>query len=100
MTLDQRFEIYHLQNPLIYELFKMQCLRLIREGAEVVSAKDAMYYLRQKPLPGLEKKCRINDMYISRYARKFVSDFPHLGKFFRFRKLKEERIEAPLSQTA
>lgn len=88
-TIQQAFEEYDKANPLIWEKFKEMAFTAIRRGKTKISFKMMMNVIRWEHFIATEepadlftendempKRFKINDAYGSRYARKFVQEFP------------------------
>lgn len=83
----ENFEIHHRENPEIYELF----CRFSLEAAAVLpyfSAKEVYGRMRWFTLVEEKKsEYKLDDGWISHYARKFMRDYPQYNGFFRTRKV-------------
>jgi hypothetical protein len=87
-TWQARFEEFDNKNPHIYEEFKRLALEYIGANNYKLSSKDIISVIRWhtdlKTLTDKKKsgKFRINDVFTSRYARKFIEEFPdHKDRF-------------------
>lgn len=88
-SLDERFRAVHELNPTIYRMFKYFTFEAIKAGKKHLSADLIVHRIRW--YTGIEMKgdtYKINNNYISRYARKFMEEFPEYNGFFRTRQLK------------
>ncbi|MEK0369760.1 MAG: hypothetical protein QQN55_01195 [Nitrosopumilus sp.] len=89
ISIQEKFEQFNKENPLVYSLFKQQVLKAISKGKKKISAKTVLGFIRwetQFHTTGDEYK--INDAFTSRYARKFNSDFPEHNEIFHLRNLR------------
>ena len=82
------FGNYDLQNPHIYELFVYFALEAA-EKTDHYSAKFIMYRVRWETMAKDDQpdEFKVNDGWISHYARKFIDDHPELDGFFEFREI-------------
>jgi len=83
----ENFDKFHSQNPKIYEAFKKFAF-LASQRREHYSAKMVMYRVRWdteivENNPSAEFK--IDDGWISHYARMLMDDYPHMSGFFETR---------------
>lgn len=86
--IDMKFEDFHRDNPLVYDLFKRFALRAIRSGYEHFSAKTIIERIRwETNIETSDPDFKINNNYTSRYSRLFQKDFPRYSGFFRDREL-------------
>ena len=80
----ENFNKYHKNNPEIYDLFvkftKMATLR-----KQYYSAKAIFHRIRWESMISGEGDYKIDDGWISHYARKFMDDFPQHSGFFKTR---------------
>ncbi len=92
-TIDQMFEEFDLANPALYARFRQIALLLIRNGKTRYSSKTivcVMRYEHDLEVAG-DTEFKINDVVTSRYARKFIAEFPEYGEFFELRELRAAR---------
>lgn len=98
-SIQEAFELYDSANPSVYEHFKKLAFELIRAGKKKISFKLILNRIRwdvyvqtEEPTlfnqKGEKVKFKINDAYSSRYARKFVSDFPEHENIVELRNLR------------
>ena len=87
-----KFEKYNRDHPKVYEYFKRFAFEAIAAGQKEFSSDAILHRIRwfvtieQSPY----EDYKINNNYSSRYARKFIEDFPQHAGFFKTRKLKKE----------
>lgn len=84
-----RFFEFHATNPMVYEFFCQFALRAIAQRRKV-GAKALVERIRWELNFEIQSddEFKINNDFTSRYARKFVSDFPEYEKFIEIRQLK------------
>lgn len=81
----ENFEIYDQKHPDIYELFKHFALQIAKRK-KTYSAKSIFHRVRWETLIGGDvDDYKIDDGWISHYARKFVKEFPEHESLFNFR---------------
>jgi len=81
----ENFEIHHIKNPRVYELFCRFALQSA-QGRDHFSAK--MVYFRIRWFTQVEEndsQFKLDDGWISHYARKFMKDYPEYEGFFEIR---------------
>jgi len=91
-TIQQAFEKFHADNPLVYEHFIRLALKAIYAGKKKISFKMILNVIRWEVFletkeetlfehKGTKHMFKINDAYSSRYARLFVDNYPqHIDK--------------------
>jgi hypothetical protein len=85
---DRAFRDYHQDNPQVYEGFKSLVRRAKLRGHDHYGAKALFEVLRfETPVTG-EGSFKINNNFVSRYARMFEREYPEFKGFFEMRKLK------------
>ena len=95
-SIQEAFERYDQKNPKIYELFKKFALQIVEKRRnrpnKKTSAKLIINRIRWEIYVETitEDGYRINDAWSSRYARKFVNEFPQYEEVFNFRMLRSE----------
>lgn len=95
----ENFDIYHAKHPQIYDLFKQFALQ-VAEKRKYYSAKSIFHRVRWETMIGeKDGEFKIDDGWISHYARKFVDDYPQHKKFFQFRVRRGGYHEAELEET-
>ena len=88
-TIQEKFEQFHNTNPMVFSLFKLQVQKAISKGKKKLSAKTILGYIRWEiALQTSGDDFKINDAFTSRYARKYVSQFPEHKDIFEFRSLR------------
>lgn len=89
-TIDAAFEIYHQQNPKVYELFKKYVNDILSRGKKLTSAKMIINRIRWEIYMETKgnEEYRINDAFTSRYARLYAKEYPHYKDIFNFRDLR------------
>lgn len=86
-TLDERFEQYDRENPHVYSAFLQFTLQVIGTSNKC-AARTVMERIRWETLINGNDKWKINNNYTSRYARKFMKQFPAHEGFFATRGLR------------
>ena len=85
----ENFEKHHQANPEIYDMF----VRFAKEAAEkrtYYSAKSIFHRIRwETMISDKDGDFKIDDGWISHYARKFMTDYPQHEGFFSIRHRKE-----------
>ena len=77
----ENFNEYHKSNPEIYNLF-VKFTNMATQRKKYYSAKAIFHRIRWETMISGEGDYKIDDGWISHYARKFMDDFPqHLGFF-------------------
>ena len=97
-TIEERFEEFHTENPVVYQLFKGYVIMLHRAGKRRYSAKAIMERIRWEQAISTTrtgawhvvagKEVKINDHYTRSYVRMFVRDFPAFIDGFETREIK------------
>ena len=88
-TIQQKFNEFDNKNPLVYSLFKQQVQKAISRGKKKLSSKTILGFIRWNlTLATSGDEFKINDIFTSRYARKYVSQFPEHKDVFEFRILR------------
>ena len=88
-SIQEKFEEFDKENPLVYSLFKQQVLKAIAKGKKKISAKTVLGFIRWQIQ--FQTTCdvyKINDAFTSRYARKFIEEFEEHKEIFHFRNLR------------
>ena len=82
----ENFRKYHAENPEVYEYFKRFAL-VVTQRRDVYSAKCIFHRVRWETMisGGLDDEHKIDDGWISHYARMFMEDFPEHEGFFKTR---------------
>lgn len=89
-TIYTRFLDYHIKFPRVYTLFERFALELLRNGREKIGAKMIMERVRWECYTGSkdEEGWKINNDYISHYARLFMKNHPEYSDCFETRAIK------------
>ncbi|MDE2020328.1 MAG: hypothetical protein KGJ13_08340 [Patescibacteria group bacterium] len=87
-TLDERFRNFHERNPAVYDLFRKFAERAHQAGARRIGAKAIAERIRWETSVEKVGDYKINNSYVSRYARLLIAAHPHLGDLFEVRSLK------------
>lgn len=90
-SIEEAFRRFDHDNPHIYADFVARCFALIRAGKRRYSSKTilcAMRYEHDIKTSTQGEDFKINDIVTSRYARKFVREYPEHGDFFELRALR------------
>lgn len=88
-TLDQRFWEHHRARPEVYEEFRAIALDLRRRGYTRAGAKMVAEVLRwQRMMRSVDDDgLKLNNSFVSRYARLVMAREPELAGFFELRRL-------------
>jgi hypothetical protein len=86
-TLDEQFERYDRENPRIYRAFCRYTIQVI-EARRKCAAKTVMERIRWDTIISGNDRWKINNNYSSRYARKFMRNYPQYDGFFATRELR------------
>lgn len=90
MTLTDKFNQYHRDNPQVYELFKRFTFMAIRRGHNRLSAWMIANRIRWET--SIETfsvdEYKISNDYIALYARMFMRDHPQYDGFFKTKEMK------------
>ena len=98
-SIQENFEKFHKENPEIFLLIVKECDRAIRANKKKFSVKAIGNYIRWNifietkedtlfSVRGDVKKFRLNDAYLSRYARLLIITYPHMKDFIETRDLR------------
>jgi hypothetical protein len=81
----ENFENYHKANPHIYQTFKKFAIRAIeRRRLKHFSAKAVFHIIRwYTPVTDDQQDFKIDDGWISHYARKFMDEHPQYDGYFK-----------------
>ena len=85
---NENFRKYHMENLEIYETFSDFTMRLIDAGQKHYGAKAVIEAMRYKSVVQGNDALKINNTYVSRYARLFEARHPAHKGFFETRELK------------
>lgn len=90
MTLTDKFNQYHKDNPQVYELFKRFTFMAIKRGHNRLSAWMIANRIRWET--SIETfsvdEYKISNDYIALYARMFMRDHPEYDGFFKTKEMK------------
>lgn len=90
-TLRERFEVFHAQNPRVYELFDRFAMDAVRAGRKRIGAK--MLWERMRWYTSVETKdpegWKLNNDWHAFYARLWLACHPEHENFFELRRQKE-----------
>ena len=90
MTLTDKFNQYHRDNPQVYELFKRFTFMAIKRGHNRLSAWMIANRIRWET--SIETfsvdEYKISNDYIALYARMFMQDHPQYDGFFKIKEMK------------
>jgi hypothetical protein len=89
ITIQKKFEEFDTKNPLVWSLFKQQVFKAISKGKKKLSAKTILGFIRWNlTLTTTGDEFKINDIFTSRYARKYIEQFPQHKEVFNLRNLR------------
>lgn len=81
----ENFNLHDEKNPAIYELFVKFALEVAKRRS-YYSAKNIFHRMRwETMIEEKESEFKIDDGWISHYARKFVTEHPQYSELFEFR---------------
>jgi hypothetical protein len=80
----ENFEIYDAEHPDIWDMFKVFSLQVARKR-KYFSAKCVFHRIRWESVVGNKGDYKIDDGWISHYARKFAKEYPQHSELFQFR---------------
>ncbi|HYK57484.1 MAG TPA: hypothetical protein VEV15_13540 [Flavisolibacter sp.] len=88
--IDQDFDSYDTRHPQVYKRFCELALGLIKKGHKHYSADALLHVIRYESTVKKEplELFKINNNFSSRYARKFLAEFPEHKGFFETRVLR------------
>jgi hypothetical protein len=82
-----KFEMYHKENPQIYEAFERFSLDVIRTGRKYFSAEMVINRIRwYTTIESDNDKFKVNNNYKPHYSRMFEENHPEYKGFFRKRR--------------
>ncbi len=94
VSIDEAFRKFHKLNPNCYKWFKNYFYYFKGRGKKHISAKLIAECVRQEPtLRTKGELYKLDNCFVSRYARLLISDFPQYAKYFEFRRLKSDPIQ-------
>lgn len=88
LSLFDKFEKYHIENPHIYRMFKQFTFKTIKRGFKHYGAKGIFEIIRWHSSVRGNDEWKINNNYTPFYARKFEENHPRYKNFFYKRKSK------------
>jgi hypothetical protein len=89
----ESFKKYHASNPSVYEYFVKYAL-IATKHREYYSAKAIFHRIRWETMIGGQSDYKIDDGWISFYARLFMAEYPQHKDFFQTR-LRKGNNHAP-----
>lgn len=88
-TLDEKFQDFHAENPQVYRLFIQFANQAYEANRMRIGAKAIAERIRWNVVVETRgDSFKLNNSYVSRYARLLVQDRPYLAGLFELRKLK------------
>lgn len=100
-SIQEAFEKFHKQNPNVYDLFKKYVKQILIQKGGWTKEKGLKPNFKTSPKmifnrlrweiymeTNSDDGYRINDAFISRYARKFANDYPVFKDIFNYRDLR------------
>lgn len=89
ISIEEAFQKYHEENPLVYEHFKTFALEWIASKSKKISSKQIIGRIRWfVAVETKDDNFKINDAYTAHYGRLFVKDYPQYIDNFFFRNLR------------
>lgn len=86
MTLQEKFEIYHAENPQVFDLFKRYAIMAKDKGFKNFSAKAIFERLRwHYNIETVGDPFKLNNNYTAYYARKLMTEDIRFDGFFHIR---------------
>lgn len=92
LTIQERFERFHVLNPHIYRMLREMALELAAKGYRRIGTKmlwEVLRYQYAVATVGSEKQFKLNNIFPSRYAR-LLDQVPELHGRIELRELKAE----------
>ncbi len=91
-TVEEKFNEFHNDKPVIYWYFKKFAQELIDRGHNRISGRLIIERIRYEVMISKSKfeEFKINNNYIAHYTRMFVSEYPIYFSKFEFREMKKE----------
>lgn len=80
----ENFDVFHTEHPAIYAQF-CKFAKQAAQFKEYYSAKAIFHRVRWETMVTGEGDYKIDDGWISHYARKFMEDYPQYDGFFKTR---------------
>jgi hypothetical protein len=92
MNIDE-FNIYHAENPRIYEAFKKFTFQAINSGRRYFSARAVYERIRWfTMIEDNNEKFKMSDHPMPFYARLFEKEYPEYAGFFRKHKCEADKV--------
>ena len=89
----ENFETHHNENPEIYNMFCKFAEKMAKVKKHY-SAKAIFHRMRwETAINEKDSDFKIDDGWISHYARKFLQEYPQYDNFFKVRTLKESYLD-------
>jgi hypothetical protein len=95
--IQEQFERFDAEHPEVYKYFEQATRDLIASGRKRVGAKRIIEYIRWDTGAGStasERPYKINNNFVSRYVRKFITQHPELEPFIETRRIGLDRFHA------
>ncbi len=87
MTLKEKFELYHKENPYIYHQFRYYTLRVIQSGFKNFGSQMIIEKIRwETGVVSKNSDFKINNDYAAFYSRMFMLEYPNYEGYFRLRR--------------
>ena len=97
VSIDKAFKKFHKENKEVYKWFKNYFYYFKGRGKKHISAKLIAECVRMEPtLRTRGELFKLDNCFVSRYARLLVKDFPQHAKYFEFRRLKSDPIQTEI----
>jgi hypothetical protein len=89
-TIQERFETFHKQHPEVYGYLLALCFDLLHKGRKRYGIRPLCERVRWhfQVEQDLGDEFKLNDHYLSRYARLIVHEHPEFDGFFEVREIK------------
>lgn len=89
VSIQERFERFHGENPQVYRAIHWSVMDLELQGHKHYSIDAILHVIRyDRNITTTGRNFKINNDFTSRYARKFMDEFPAYRGFFQLRELK------------
>lgn len=87
--IEKKFEVYHRDNPHVYDLFIKFSTQAKESGKKQYSAKSVFERMRwHVDIETVGETFKLNNNYTAYYARKIMQDYSEFYNFFSIRELK------------
>jgi hypothetical protein len=91
-SIREGFKLYHKKNPHIYEMYEQEVFKTIAAGQQIVSSKLIISTIRSwGSVQTDDEHWKIDDSFCPYYAREFLRLHPGYIKYFKLRKLRNEK---------